>query len=372
VLIIRPSALGDVARSVPVLASLRAAWPQAQIDWLVQDGFADVIRHHPALNGVVLFPRAHLGRFWCSGTAAREAWAWAADLRARGYDLTLDIQGLFRSGLFSWLTHAPQRIGYSGGAGAREFAWLGYHRRHAVPRSMHAVNRMLALVEAEGVPICRDMRLYVGSQEQQWLDGFLADNGLEGRAFAAIAPTARWLCKCWPIDRYIEVARRLLDSGLAGGRIVVLAAPGERAYIQPLLKAFGADQEAADDRPASKRPLIWPTTSIGQMMALISRATLLLCNDSAAQHLGVAFARPLVAIFGPTDPALEGPYGRLDSVVRPAGVEKLGRIRHRRRGQRNDQALIAQVAVEAVWEKIVEQMLRSDQVAERPSDRGRA
>ena len=102
VLIIRPSALGDVARSVPVLATLRRAMPNARIDWLVHEGFADAIRHHPALDGVLPFPRKHFGALWRRPAAALDAAAWAADLRGRRYDIVFDFQGLARSGLFVW------------------------------------------------------------------------------------------------------------------------------------------------------------------------------------------------------------------------------------------------------------------------------
>ena len=163
VLIIRPTALGDVVRTVPALVSLRAAMPQARIDWLVHDAYADAIRHHPALDGVIEFPRRRFGRAWTSPAIARELWRWTASLRRARYDLVFDLQGLARSGWFTFVTGAARRVGF---ANAREGAWLGYNRRHRVDAEVHAVDRMLALLEAEGVPVQRDMRLYLGDADR--------------------------------------------------------------------------------------------------------------------------------------------------------------------------------------------------------------
>ena len=126
ILIVRPSALGDVCRTVPVLASLRRAWPEAVVDWVVQEEFAPAIAAHPALSEAITFPRTRLARWWRSPARARELWQWFGELRRREYDIVLDCQGLGRSGLITWATAAPRRVGLRR---AREFAWLGYNVR---------------------------------------------------------------------------------------------------------------------------------------------------------------------------------------------------------------------------------------------------
>src|SRR5688572_7002593 len=99
ILIIRPSALGDVCRSVPVLASLRRAFPKSAIDWVVQDDFAAAISAHPALDETIRFPRARLANWWRNPRTAFEAVQWLMELKRRNYELVLDCQGLGRSGL---------------------------------------------------------------------------------------------------------------------------------------------------------------------------------------------------------------------------------------------------------------------------------
>ena len=145
ILIVRPSALGDVCRSVPVLASLRRAYPEARIDWLVRDTYAPAIAAHPALDKTIEFPRARFSRWWRSPRVALELVGWLRDLHRRRYDLVIDCQGLGRSGLFTWATRARRRVGFRG---ARELAWLGYTVRHPRPESDHTVDAMLSLIAA--------------------------------------------------------------------------------------------------------------------------------------------------------------------------------------------------------------------------------
>jgi len=341
VLLIRPTALGDVSRTVPALVTLRNAMPHAQIDWLVRSQFADVIRHHPALNNIIDFQRDKLGRLTPRGV--QHFRQWSLRLREGRYDITVDLQGLARSGIFSWLTRAPRRIGF---ANAREFAWLCYTERHHVDASHHAVDRMLGLMQAAGYDISHDMTLHVGAEDRHWLNAYLNQNGIasttdggDSADYFVLAPTARWRCKCWPLDRYIEIGKRLLASGDAGSHVVIIASPTEQAYIQPLIDALSTIGRVH-----------FPSTTVGQMMAVLERAALLVCNDSAPLHIAVGLNRRLVTIFGPTDPALVGPYRRDSAVVQPPKIKSMGPRAYRQ--HKDDQSLIAQVEVDAVWQRI--------------------
>lgn len=287
-LIIRPSALGDVCRSVPVLASLRAHWPSAAIDWLVQDSFADAVREHPMLTEVVPFPRRELGQAMSSLRLGR-GFTFLSMLKHRGYDVVIDVQGLFRSGLFAWATRATRRVGY---ADAREGGWLGCTERHAVPAA-HAVDRMVALVEAMGVPAVRDMRLYTNAEERAWVAN---DFRLQKRRFAVVAPTSRWAGKRWPIERFAEVTRALLDRELC---VAVVGGRGEREQCGPILELAATEPRVVD---------LVGATSVARLMAVIEAATVVIANDSAALHMAVGFDVPAVALYGPTDIARVGPY----------------------------------------------------------------
>ncbi len=334
VLLVRPTALGDVVRTVPALVTLRAALPDAQIDWLINEELVDAIRHHPALNDVVPFPRRRFALWWRQPRVVAEIFQWVQDLRQGQYDTVIDLQGLLRSAMMARLTGAAHRVGM---ANAREFGYLAYNRRFPIDRALHAVDQVQELLRAAGYTPKYDMRLYLDPDDQQWLDKFLAKHIGLGNSYVIIAPTARWRCKCWPIGRYLHVAHRLVDQYEA--KIIVLASAAEQRYISPLKKAM-------------VHHAICPQTTVGQMMALISRSRLVVCNDSAPLHVAVGFDRPIVTIFGPTNPQLVGPYQRSDSVVCPAGVG--GSVRYRR--HRNDQSVIRQVSVTMVWEKIEKEL----------------
>jgi lipopolysaccharide heptosyltransferase I len=292
VLIVRPSALGDVARSVPVLASLRRAWPKARIDWLVQKGFEGVVEAHPALNanggGVVTFDRKRYGR-WHSPGAQMALSAFLRALRASQYDVVVDAQGLLRSGLITRATGAPVRLGF---ADAREGGWLGYTHRASVPPAMHTVDRMLALLPAIGVEPVKDLRLYAMPEELA-----AVDRGLGGR-YAVLAPTSRWPSKQWPDGRYIEIGRDLLERR-GFERVVLVGGPGEGVQVPALTAWAGSQGERVVDLIGS--------TGVARLMAVIARSGLLIGSDSAAVHIAVGFGRPTVALYGPTDTATVGP-----------------------------------------------------------------
>ena len=339
VLIVRPTALGDVARTVPALVTLRRALPNARIDWLVHNGLTDVVAHHPALDQVIAFPRKQFGLIWRSIRVATEALTWARQLHANHYDMAIDLQGLFRSGLLTWLTGAPWRVGF---ANAREMAHLAYNHAHHVDTRLHTVDRSLALLRAEGFKPHDDMQLYVGEQDQQWRETFIREH-LPDQGYVTLAPTARWPCKCWPQKFFIELARRIIDSRRLGRRIVVVAGPGEQAYARPIAEALGDHGLLA-------------STTVGQMMALLSGTRLLVCNDSAPLHIAVGLGRPVVAIFGPTDPNLVGPYHRMESVVQPPAIDRFALTHYRKRP--NDQTLIAQVTVDMAWRRVLAELDR--------------
>lgn len=297
VLIVRPSALGDVCRTVPVLVSLKRAWPQAHVDWLVQDGFADAIAAHPDLTRVVLFPRRGLGR-WYTREGAALGRKLVSQLHAARYDLVLDCQGLARSGLLTRATGAAIRVGH---ADARELAWLGYTHRVDAAGAVHTVDRMLTLVEALGVPAVRDMRLYAVPGDLAAVD---ADGRFAGRRFAVLAPTSRWPGKRWPAERFAELARELLTRGFE--RVVLVGGANERDQCAPLVQLAGREPRVVD--------LVGATT-VGGLLAVIARSSLVVANDSAALHMAVGLDKPLVGLFGPTDVAKVGPYGRERDVI---------------------------------------------------------
>lgn len=297
ILLIRPSALGDVCRTVPVLASLKRRFPNAEIDWLVQRGFEGAIRSHPDLHRPVLFDRRRLGRLY-RPNAIRGLLGFLRELRSERYDIVIDCQGLFRSGFFARATRAPRRIG---DRNAREFGHLFLNERHAIDPSLHTVDRMLGLIEAAGIEPARDMRLHTSSELRTKI---IAAHPWLTEGAVTLAPTSRWASKRWPADRFAKLAEHLLAQGTP--HIAVVGGPGEEVQCGPLLELAGRD---------SRVHSLIGKTSVAELLCVIEASRLVVANDSAALHMAVGFDRPIVALFGPTDTARVGPYRRDSDVI---------------------------------------------------------
>lgn len=337
ILLIRPSALGDVCRTVPVLVSLRRRYPDAAIDWLVNDTFRAAIEAHPDLTGIVEFPRGRFAPMWRRPSLAAEFRRWLRTLRDASYDLVLDCQGLARSGAIAWATRAARRVGYSN---AEEFGWVGLNESVFAPRESHAVDRMLEIARQAGAPPVVDMRLYTPPTDREAMDP-----RLRGRSFVVVAPSSRWSGKRWPASRFGAIARRLLEETDAGA-IAVVGGPGEEAQCEPL-RALAREEDRIVD--------LVGRTSIGGLMAVIEASRLVIANDSAAVHMAVGFDRPLVALFGPTDIGRVGPYRREHDVLQ-------ARIAGERIDYKNGPlgaAMMERIEVDDVFRAAVERLARS-------------
>lgn len=318
ILLIRPSALGDVCRSVPVLTSLKRAFPGASIDWLVQDTFVDAIEGHPDLRRAIPFPR---GEFASPLRLPKLAgWLWA--LRRERYDMVVDAQGLLRSGFFTWATGAKLRLG---DANARESAARFYNRAVPIDPQLHAVDRMLGVVQGAGIPAIDDMRLHCPPRAARLYE---RHPNLAQKPQIVLAPTSRWPAKQWPAERFASLIDKLLKEGHRN--ISIVGARSERDQIRPVLHLAQDDPRVTD---------LVGETSIAELMQLIHDASLVVANDSAALHMAVGFERPVVALFGPTRVELVGPYRREKDVIQhtdpaeaqrshkdPSSVELMERI----------------------------------------------
>ena len=303
ILIVRPSALGDVCRTVGVLVSLRRAFPGARIDWAVQEEFAPAIRAHPALDEVVAFPRARWARWWRSPTITFEMLRWFGARYRRRYDLVLDCQGLGRSGLITWATGAKRRVGLRR---AREFAWLGYNVHHSRSPAPHTVEQMMGLLEAEGITPVYDLTLHVAPEDQQWWRDRRDALEIARDGYVVLAPTSRWPSKRWPAPNWSKLIDPLRERGFE--KVLLIGARTETDQVQGIAPAEGPAAQSVID--------VVGRMSLGQSMAVIADAGLVIANDSAPLHMAVGLDRPCVGLFGPTDPAVVGPYGRDDAVLR--------------------------------------------------------
>ncbi len=296
VLIIKPSALGDVVTALPVLRGLRRTFgADLQVDWMLSRSCMQAVAEDPELDGVVEFDRKRYGKIWCNPSSAKDFIVFCRRLRSAKYDWVLDLQGLFRSGFLTAMTGAPVRAGFGA---AREFAWAFYnHRLAAEAAPVHTVDRNIALANSLGIDArAEDFRLTVGDSARIWAEGFSADHG---DAFIVVAPATRWATKLYPPEHWRKVVGDL--AGLT--KIVLVAGPDERDLTAPMAEIGNVVDMAG-------------RTSLPELIALIAASRGVISCDSATMNIATALKVPQVTLIGPTDPARTGPYGAADSVVR--------------------------------------------------------
>lgn len=295
VLIIKPSALGDVVTALPVLRGLRRSFgPGVHVAWLIARPYAPLLSGEGELNEIVEFDRRLYGRLWRSPLAAAAFRQFRRRLREGDYDWVIDLQGLFRSGYFASATRAAVRAGFST---AREGAPLFYnHTLPPVHTPAHTVDRNIALARSLGIDARpEDYRLGVPPEGHSFAERFAADHG---PGYLVIAPAARWTTKLYPARHW----RTVIDA-LARRLTVALVAGADEAHLTAPL-AGGANVIDLAGK-----------TSLPELVGLIAGSRGVVSGDSAVMNIATATGVPQVTIVGPTDPARTGPYRRPQALV---------------------------------------------------------
>jgi heptosyltransferase I len=300
VLIIKPSALGDVVTAMPVLRGLRRSFPEVSVDWLVATSCAPLIAHDRDLDDIVEFDRKGLGSWWRSVGGMSKLVKLLGELRHRKYDWVIDLQGLLRSGLLARATMGPMRIGY---AKAREGAWMFYNRKFSGLET-HTVAQNIELAQAMGIDARpEDMTLQVHPEAAEYAERFFADNSLsEGEPLVCVPPT-RWQSKQYPARRWKQVIEQVAPKR----PIILLGAPGDELLCQRIAADTGTNVFNLAGR-----------TSVSQFVAIIARAGGVLCCDSAAKFIAPAVGTNVVCLIGPTQVERTGPYLTGHAMVSPA------------------------------------------------------
>jgi lipopolysaccharide heptosyltransferase II len=303
ILILKPSSLGDVLQALPVLRLLKLHWRDAEIFWWIDSALAPLLAGDPDLAGVVLFERKR----WRSPRHWPEMFRSLRWLRAKKFDLVIDLQCLARSGAFAWLARGKFLIGLDEAReGARGFYDV------AVPRKSfhtHAVDWYLSVLPELGVPVHKNFnwlpeRPAVAAEVKQKWPGENSQFAIRNSQLILLQPGARWQNKRWPVEQFAELARALAGK-FPAARLAVLGGKDDellgeiisQAAPQPCLNLCGQ-------------------TSLLEMVEWIRRCDLLITNDTGPMHAAAALGKPLVALFGPTEPRRTGPYGQLENVLR--------------------------------------------------------
>jgi len=293
--------VGDAVMSLPALEALRTRLPQAEIVLLSKPWVSELYRHHPAINRQIIYDRAgeHRGPLGFSKLIR--------ELRAERFDAALLLPNSFHAAWTAWLARIPLRIGY-----ARDGRGLLLNDAIEPPHPAaygHEVYYYLQLLFRSGLiekpRAVEEVQLHLSDAENNWSLKKLATLGLGGPRFlvglapgAAFGPAKRWLP-----DRFSELADRVV--GALNADVLIFGSAAERPLAEQIAGAM------------KHTPVITAgETSLRQLLALMARCRLMICNDSGPMHLAAALGVPLVAIFGSTDERATGPLGARVRIVK--------------------------------------------------------
>ncbi len=298
IFILKPSSLGDVIQAMPVLRLLKLHLPESQIHWWLDSNLLPLLEGDPDLAGIIPFERQK----WTSPFQWRDVWRSARSLRAQRFDWVIDLQSLLRSGAMAWLANGALTVGLDDAReGARGFYDVIIPRRtwhtHAVDWYLEALNSLAVPVHWNFTWLPERPQVAAAVQ-QKW-------QPQPGR-WVALQPGARWGNKRWPIEHFAETVR-ILANAHPDVRIAILGGAADQILGEAIVQA--APTHCVD---------LTGRTSLPEMIEWVRRCDLIVTNDTGPMHVAAALGKPVVALFGPTEPSRTGPYGQPGGVLRHA------------------------------------------------------
>ena len=303
-LVLRLSAAGDVLRTLPAVKALKENDPSSYVVWVVEEPSKALLESQPEVDEVILFPR----RRWSEGIrsikrawkTAEEAWGLIANLRRHKFDAVFDFHGILKSGLLSFFTGSPKRVGFDRRS-SREGNFLFSNIKVALPEEkISRYERNLRLLEGIGLKVKEvKARLHIPGRDQQYVEDFFETlPTLAGRPLIAIHPgtSEKTIYKRWMPDWYSQLGDRLVRE--LGAGLIFTWGPGEREGVEEIRKGM-------------KEPsLLAPRTeSLTQLGGLFKHCDLYVGGDTGPMHVASLMGIPVVVIYGPTDPVVNEPLG---------------------------------------------------------------
>lgn len=294
VLVIKPRAIGDVLLSTAILPNLRRELPDAQIDFVVESFASPVLERNPYIDNIVTYD-----------TRRDSSLSIISKVRRRHYDLVIDLFANPRTAVITLLSGARHRIGFP-------FKWRRIAYNIIVtPRSgeVHNVQFNLDAIRRLGFKVDSvKPGFYLDEESLRFGETFLEENGLQPNEFFAINIGGGWSIKRWPVDKFIDLCGMIRER--LRRRVVVLYGPSEEKEASRISRASGE--------------VFAPRTSLKEMGGILRLSRALVTNDSGPMHIAAALDVPTLAIFGPTTPRLQGPYGNVSEIVRNGELDCLG------------------------------------------------
>jgi lipopolysaccharide heptosyltransferase III len=296
ILVIKPRAIGDVVLSTAVLKNLRDEFPAARIDFLTEQFCREVVEGNSLIDDVIVFD-----------SKTESGLSLILRVRRRKYDLVFDLFGNPRTALVTFFSGALRRIGY-------RFKWRQYCYTDVVePRGgeVHNVEFNLDALRAVGIsPRSRMITFPLDRTAGAFADNFIKESGLGGKRLVALNPGGGWYTKRWPVRSYAGFGDRIGEE--FGAVLLLVWGPGEEPMVREIQERMKA------------RPVLIPRSTLKELGAVLKKCDALVTNDSGPMHIAAALGVAAVAIFGPTNPALQGPVSDRAVVVRKEDLDCLG------------------------------------------------
>ncbi len=289
ILIVKPSSLGDIIHSLPLLKAIKEGLPEASVHWVVAKGFEDLLLEHPLLDRVFVINKQNWKNPLKAPGTIKEILGIGKKLREERYDVVIDLQGLLRSGIITALSRAPVRIGFSD---AREMSPLFYNLKIEGGKDIHAVDRYLKIASL----------LQIQSSKIGFPLPPLGKNPVNENRYFVIVPGARWQSKRWPAEYFADVTKELA-----------------KMEFRAVLVGAGSDIDLAEKITSLSETNVLNLagkTNLKGLCSVIKDSTFVLTNDSGPMHIASALDIPVFAIFGPTSEIRTGPYGSKSRVIK--------------------------------------------------------
>jgi len=287
ILIVKLGSIGDVVHTLPALAAVRGAMPQAEISWVVERKSSEILKDNPLLDRLIEVDTKALRRGLMSGETLRAPRQQLRRLRASAFDVALDFQGLLKSASIARLSGARRVFGYSR-SGLREPASsIFLSKRIAVPRKTHVIRKALALVEgALGIPPPDELSFPINVAPTNETEARQASERTGGN-YAILNPGGGWPTKLWSVERFGKLADELWSR--YGMTSLVTYGPGELELAESVRQASTSEKAV----PVS--------LSLKGFYSLAQRARVYVGGDTGPTHIAVAAGAPIVGLFGPTE-----------------------------------------------------------------------
>ena len=289
ILIIKPSALGDIVHSLPFLNVIKKTFPRARIDWVVAHGLHTFLEDHPMIDTLWVIKKDEWKKPGRLARTVREIYGLAKGLKNRNYDVSIDLSGLLRSGIITWFSKAGIRLGFKE---SDEGSPLFYSHKIHGSMNIHAIDRYLEIAKFMGCQVDSIEYPFAPYDETPPIAEQLPHQ------YVVMSPSAGKPANRWPADKFGRLAATLPL------KTVVIAGKAEAGIADMVVT-----------HSSGKAVSIAGKTNLKELIAVIKRASFFICNDTGPMHIAAALNIPVFAVFGPANPVRTGPYGSIHTVI---------------------------------------------------------